>query len=225
MKLYPTIEEVFENPTKMYKAVFFPLLTIDLNNMNKGDGKVHFVSVLGNAYPYLVVDNLNYGFDFIQFEWTGEKYRFDNSLFDPIHLETLLKWYAEVEEDYLENKAHYLKNHTFEEARNSHLEIQNSRRKKISHDFYMYGQRLINYWITRDKYFETGAFRQGYAYYGYNDELNKPVLSLSKTGQTNRSDELVGKVCGYSYVKFGEDEIKLSIDRKQNKISQKFKWT
>ena len=225
MKLYPTIEDVFENPTEIYKTLFFPLLTIDLNDMNKGNGKVHFVSVLGNAYPYLVVDDINYGFDFIKFEWTGEKYTFDNSIFDETHFEKLSKWYNEIEDDYLQNKEQYLKNHTDDEVRNCHLEIQNNNRKKISHDFYMYGRMLINYWITRDKYLETGEFRQGYAYYGYNDEINKPILSLSKTGQTNRSDELVGKVCGYYYITFGEDEIKLSIDRKQNKIIQKFNWT
>ena len=43
MKLYPTIEEVFEQPIDFYKTVFFPLLTIDLANINKGNGKVHFV--------------------------------------------------------------------------------------------------------------------------------------------------------------------------------------
>lgn len=53
MKLYPTIEEVFEEPTDFLKTVFFPLLTIDLAAMNKGEGKVHFLTVWGNGNPEL----------------------------------------------------------------------------------------------------------------------------------------------------------------------------
>ena len=225
MKLYPTIQDVFENPLEIYKTLFFPLVSIDLSTMNKGDGRVHFVSVLGNAYPYLICDDIHYGFDFIKFDWTGEKYNFDNSIFDASHFQTLLQWYAKIEQDYVQNKEQYLKTYTYEEAQKSHLVLQEQERKKISHDFYMYGQMLINYWMTRDKYLETGDFKQAYAYYGYSDTINKPILSLSKTGQTNRSDELVGKVCGYYYITYGEDEIKLSIDRKAKKIVQKFSWT
>lgn len=84
---------------------------------------------------------------------------------------------------------------------------------------------LTNYWITRDKYFETGEFRQGSAYQGYNSEINKPILSLSKTELTKRSNELIGKICGYLYIKNGEDEIRLNIDRKTNKVIQTFSWS
>lgn len=45
MHLYPTIEEVFDAPMDFYKTVFFPLLTLDLNTMNKGEGKVHFITI------------------------------------------------------------------------------------------------------------------------------------------------------------------------------------
>lgn len=49
MKLFPAIEEVFAHPDKIYKTLFFPLLTIDLSEMDKGEGLVHFVSVWGNG--------------------------------------------------------------------------------------------------------------------------------------------------------------------------------
>ena len=53
MKIYPTIEEVFENPSEIYKAIFFPLLTINLPDLNKGEGQVHFLTVWGNGNPDL----------------------------------------------------------------------------------------------------------------------------------------------------------------------------
>jgi len=51
MRLYPTNNEVFEAPSTIFKTIFFPLLTIDLKDLNKGEGKVHFVTVWGNGDP------------------------------------------------------------------------------------------------------------------------------------------------------------------------------
>ncbi len=38
--LFPSIEDVFTDVTDNHKAVFFPLLTIDLKSIDKGNGKV-----------------------------------------------------------------------------------------------------------------------------------------------------------------------------------------
>jgi hypothetical protein len=226
MKLFPTIEEVFSNPLPIYKTIFFPLVTINLGeDMDKKEGKVHFISVLGDAYPYLIKDGERFEWDFIRFDWDGTHYQFDNSVINMEETAPLLEWYASIEEDYNKHKSEYLKNHSWEEARDSHLEKMRIKRRKISHDLYMYADMLLSYWITRDKYLETGLFIRDYGYYGLNDQVNKPVIILSKTGITNRSDELVGKVCEYNYLTYGEDEIKLSIDRKKQQIIQKFYWS
>lgn len=227
MKLFSTIDEVFEKPLEIYKALFFPLLTIDLEEIGKGNGKVHFISVWGSggAEDYMKFDNVSFDIEFIKFDWTGEKYLFDDKLFNPQYIEILQKWYTDVEKEYAKNKEYYLTKHTFKEAYEIIL-ARDKQWKEISNDFYMYADQLINYWITRDKFFETGNFIQGSAYsHGYNDEIRKPFISLSKTGATNRINEMIGKVCGYNYKTNGEDEISLYIDRKQNKVLQKFKWT
>ena len=228
MKLFSTIEEVFENPDEIYKTLFFPLLTIDLTEMDKGKGLVHFLSVWGNggANDYMIEDDVSFGFDLIKFDWTGEKYAFDNSLFNPEYRATLLKWYHEVEKEYLENKKDYLTKKNSTEVQSSFLAQQNKLRRKISLDYDLYAESLINYWVTRDKYFETGVFIQGSAYTDdMNDEVRKTFISLSKTKATTRSNELIGKVCGYNYKANGEDEISLYIDRKHSKVFQKFGWT
>jgi hypothetical protein len=80
MKLYPTITEVFDAPEAMFKAIFFPLLTIDLKKLNKGEGKVYFVTVWGNGDPDLNFKDDLFGFNFIKFDWTGEKYKFNGNL-------------------------------------------------------------------------------------------------------------------------------------------------
>lgn len=224
MKLFPTISDVFASSTEIYKTLFFPLVTIDLSEMNKGNGRVHFVSIMGNAYPYLIVNEVDYGSNFVKFDWDGVKYAFDDSIFNDEACFTLLEWYNNLEKDYQQNRDRYLKVCSMFDKEH-YLVQQEEHWKKVSTDFYIYASMLINYWITRDKYIETGEFRQGYAYQGYNDEINKPVLSLSKTGATTRSNELVGKVCAYYYLRHGEDEIRLNIDRKTNKVIQTFSWT
>jgi hypothetical protein len=224
MKLFSTIEEVFEKPSEIYKTLFFPLLTIDLNEMEKGNGKVHFISVWGDggADDYMIFDDISFGMDFIKFDWTGEKYFFNDNLFNHKYKEILIKWYDNAEKEYTENKAYYLK-HT-EESYKSILEKE-KKWKKISHDFYMYTQQLINYWVTRDKFFETGKLIQGSAYtHGCNDEVRKTFISLSKSKESKRNNERIGTICGYNYKENGEDEISLYIDRKQNKVFQRFKW-
>ena len=228
MKLFAAIEEVFENPEEIYKTLFFPLLTIDLSQMDKGEGCVHFLSVWGNggANDYMIEDDISVGFDFVRFGWTGKKYLFDNSLFNPEYRETLLKWYNEIEKEYVENKIDYLTPKSSIEAQKSFLTQQNKMREKISLDYQLYATSLINYWVTRDKYFETGKFIQGSAYTDdMNDEERKIFISLSKTKKTTRNNELIGKVCGYNYKDYGEDEISLYIDRKESKVFQKFGWS
>lgn len=226
MKLYPTIEEVFEQPMDFYKTVFFPLLTIDLANINKGNGKVHFVTVWGNGNPELKFKDDLFNYDFIKFDWTGEKYLFNGDLSSIETFDRLNEWYREAEQEYLENKTDYLTRKSFDEVDESHFYLQNERRESVSFEYYHYINGLINYWITRDKYIETGQFIQGSAYTGdYSDEERKIFNKLSTTGVTTRSNELIGKITGYNYSEFGEDEISLYIDRKQNQVFQKFNWS
>jgi hypothetical protein len=227
MKLFSTIDEVFEKPSEIYKTLFFPLLTVDLEEMEKGKGKVHFVSVWGDggADDFMLFDDMSFGMEFIKFDWTGEKYLFNDNLFNPKHTEILLKWYAGLEKEYTGNKIEFLTKRSDKESWEIN-DVREKKWKKISHDYYMYAAQLINYWVTRDKFFETGQFIQGGAYtHGRNDEVRKTFISLSKTKATTRSNELIGKVCGYNYKINGEDEIALYIDRKENKVFQKFNWT
>lgn len=227
MKLYPTIDEVFETPSNIYKTIFFPLLTINLTDQNKGVGKVHFLTVWGNGNPDLNFKDNLFGFDFIKFDWTGEKYKFNGDLSSIETFDKLNDWYLEAEKEYNDNKVDYLTQKKINEVSNSYLSVQNERRKKISFEYYNYVKGLINYWVTRDKYIETGLFIQGTAYTdSKSNHQRKPIEKLSKTGITTKSNELIGKVIGYNYVSgFGEDEISLYIDRKQQQVFQKFGWT
>jgi hypothetical protein len=226
MKLYPSIEEVFDQPKDFYKTIFFPLLTINLDSINKGEGKVHFLTVFGNGNPELEYKNDLFTFNSIRFDWTGDKYLFNGDLSTIESFNQLEKWYLEAEKEYQEHKLDYLTKKTYYEVKNSYLNQQNERRENISFDYYHYVQGVINYWITRDKYFETGRFIQGGAYTDdENDEVRKVYDKLSTTGMTSRSNELVGKVTGYNYSGFGEDEIILYIDRKKEQVFQKFNWS
>lgn len=202
-------------------------MSIDLQDMDKGKGMVHFISLWGNggADDFMIFDDISFGMEFIKFDWIGEKYLFDNKRFNPEHIDILQKWYADVEKEYAENKNFYSVKHTFKDAYDL-IQERNERWKKISADYKLYADQLIDYWFTSGKHFKTGKFIQGSAYtHGLNNEERIPVISLSKTKATTRSNELVGKICGYNYKTNGEDEIALYIDRKQNKVFQKFKWT
>jgi hypothetical protein len=68
----------------------------------------------------------------------------------------------------------------------------------------------VNYWITRDKFLETGLFIQGGAYTDCDSNHERKIYEkLSSTVATMRSNELIGKVKGYNYSGFGEDENQL----------------
>ncbi|MGE8291011.1 MAG: hypothetical protein ACN6ON_05015 [Sphingobacterium sp.] len=226
MKLYPTINEVFEAPSTIFKTIFFPLLTIDLKDLNKGEGKVHFVTVWGNGDPDLNFKDELFDFNFIKFDWTGEKYKFNGDLSSIETFDNLSDWYAEAAEEYEANKTDYLTQKAYEDVKKSHFTIQNERRKRVSFEYYHYVKGLINYWITRDKYLETGLFVQGGAYTNCDSNHERKIYEkLNSTGATARSNELIGKLTGYNYSGFGEDEISLYIDRKQQQVFQKFNWT
>lgn len=76
IKLFPTIDNVFENLTESHKAVFFPLLTVELNEIEKGNGKVHFISVYGNGNPDMSFSDKNIGYNFIKFKLSSPTYLF-----------------------------------------------------------------------------------------------------------------------------------------------------
>lgn len=137
MKLYPTIEEVFEQPIDFYKTVFFPLLTIDLANINKGNGKVHFVTVWGNGNPEWKFKDDLFNYDFIKFDWTGEKYLFNGDLSSIENFDRLNEWYREAEQEYIENKTDYLTRKSFDEVDESHFYLQNERRESVSFEYYL----------------------------------------------------------------------------------------
>jgi hypothetical protein len=226
LTLFPSLDDVFESPSSVHHAVFRPLLTVDLEAQGKGEGLVHFISVWGNGNPELSLNDDMFGFNFIRFDWTGSKYHFNGDLSVVPEFARLEEWYAEAQAEYLANRIDYLTQKEFSEVDRSHLALQNERRRQISFEYFQYVSGLINYWVTRDKYLETGLFVQGSAYTECksNDE-REVVKSLSRTGATKRSNELVGSVIGYNYIRGGGDEIRLHIDRKRQQVWQKFSWS
>lgn len=242
--LFPTHEAVFENPTERFKTLFFPLLTINLAEMNKGEGKVHFVSVYANDNIYALRDQTNFDYEFIKFDWTGDKYRFNEDFFTSHYFDLLAQWYQQTVLAYEQNKPSFLKKydsysdsyiyqyleniHSLDEQLDSDLDddfLHSLNNDNEDFDQRLYVESLLNYWITRDKYAETNIFIQGSGYYGFNDEVRKPYKSLSKTGLTHRKDELIGSLCAYNYIQSGEDEIKLNIDRVNQTVTQRFTFT
>ena len=93
-------------------------MSIDLQDMDKGKGMVHFISLWGNggADDFMIFDDISFGMEFIKLDWIGEKYLFDNKRFNPEHIDILQKWYADVEKEYAENKNFYSVKHTFKDA-------------------------------------------------------------------------------------------------------------
>ncbi|STZ08503.1 Uncharacterised protein [Moraxella caprae] len=237
MKLFPNFDDVFYQADDIHKMVFFPLLTVDLETLNKNRGKVHFVSVFGNGNPELIYHNTTlFDYDNIRFEWDGERYHFKGDLSSIESIDDIPKWYDEAVQEYIQFKDEYCLLKSWQDAENSNFAIQCQRREKIDFGYYHYIRSLINYWVTKEMYLKTGHFIQGSVYldgiYGDLDKFNpkeyerkSTIGKLSDKSATNRSNELIGKVCGYNYIQSGEDEIKLYIDRKNNQVFEKFDWS
>ena len=236
IKLFPNIDEVFENITEYHKAIFFPLLTVDLNEIGKGNGKVHFITVYGNGDPEVEILGNEFGYNFIKFKIVGDKYKFDGDFNQIPQSENSIKWYNEAEQIYAEHKEKYFTKTEFSK-------LEDERRKKIDFDYYFYIKGVINYWLTRDKYKETGKFIQGGAYSNghsdhereaykvmggiYNDEYGLEYLEPVLNELEISIDELnfIGSVTGYNYSELGEDEILLFIDKDRTQAFQYFNWS
>lgn len=232
IRLFPTIEEVFVDPTSFHKAMFFPLLTVELDSINKGIGKVHFITVYGNGDPEVEILDGNFGYNFIKFKRIGDKYKFEGDFSQMPKFEKAVEWYHEAEIIYKEHKDKYL--HKTEFVKNE---------DKRSFHYYYYIKGVINYWLTRDMYLETGKFIQGNSYSDgcsghereiyeslggeYNDEYGLEYLEELLDGLEGNIDSLnfVGSVTGYNYSELGEDEILLFVNEDKSEVFQYFCWS
>lgn len=242
MKLFPTIEEVFKEPKEHYKYIFFPLLTLDLEEHNLGKGLVHFVSVWGNGDPDNELDPGNFEYNYIKFNREGNKYVFNGKLDEIDTFKDIEKWYNEADKEYQENKDDYLKQRERNEVSESNLQKNLDRREKVGFDYYHYSKGIFNYWITRDKYLETGKFIQGGFYSdaesGHEreifeqiggeidyDEFEYFIELLEQLNENKEAKQFIGSLTGYDYLSFGEDKIHLFLDNKKNEVLLYSDWS
>lgn len=251
IKPFPTIEDVFENPEGFYKTVFFPLLTIDLEKLGKGTGKVHFVSVHGSGNDEILFSGDKLGLHFINFKRCGNKYYFEGDLSILPHFDKLPTWYDHALDEYEQNKDTYLHTSTDYDKPNTSWKQNRERCSEIDEECNYYMESLINYWVTRDKYFETDKFIQG-SYYleGCSDvernfyiELNNDeafkdgdtvedlcnhienYLISSEQPQSTKGKTYIGSCAGYNYREWGEDELYLFTNEQTNEVIQFFIWS
>jgi len=138
-KLFPKLEDVFVEVTDAHRVVFFPLLTIDLKSINKGEGELHFISYFRSGEDALISD-VNFSYNFMRFKMVGSKYQF-NGDFNKVYLfEKSKEWYKEAKEIYQEHREKYLVNSNF-------VKEEDKKRKEIDFDYYYYIKGILNYWI------------------------------------------------------------------------------
>ena len=242
MKLFPSIEEVFTDPKEHYKYLFFPLLTIDLNKHNLGEGLVHFVSVWGNGDPDDDLDPGVFDYNYIKFVRDGNKYVFNGKLDGIETFKKVEKWYNEADKEYRKNKTSFLKQQQRNEVNESYLNKSLEKRNTNDFDYYHYAKGLFNYWITRDKYLETGKFIQGGFYSDANsgherdifekiggkinyDDFEYFIELLENNNETKETKQFIGSVTGYNYISFGEDRIHLFLDNNKNEVLLYADWS
>ncbi|MDA3616348.1 hypothetical protein [Polluticaenibacter yanchengensis] len=234
IKLFPNIDEVFENITEYHKAVFFPLLTIDLSEINKGTGKVHFVSVFPSGQEEYDFPEENTGYNYIKFKRVNDKYEFDGNIKEIPLLDKAVGWYKEAEKIYQEHKEKYFTKDKF-------IKEEDDRRRKIDFNYSYYIEGVTNYWVTKDKFLETEKFIQGSAYtYGNDNQERRAYENMDTYDEyyweyfQELLDELniekdiitfIGTVTGYNYSRLGEDEISLFINSETNEVLQYFNWS
>jgi hypothetical protein len=247
LKLFPNLNEVFENLTEYHKAFFFPLLTVDLNEIGKGNGKVHFITVNGNGDPDIEIPGTEFGYNYIRFKIIGDKYTFGGNINEIPNITKTLEWYQEAEiiykqhlDNYLQPRNEFERKYFKKDFIKEQFQFLNQKLNEINKP---YIKKLINYWITRDKYTETGKFIQGSAYLGgysnhereiyetiggtYDDEYGLEYLEEVLNELEISFDELnfIGSVTGYNYSELGEDKILLFINKDKTEAFQYFNWS
>jgi hypothetical protein len=234
IKLFPSIEEVFQNPTEEYKAVFFPLLTINLSDINKGAGKVHFVSVFPSGHVEYDFPKNKAGYNYIKFKRANDKYEFEGDIKKMPLLDKAVEWYKEAEQIYQEHKEKYFTKEKF-------IKEEDDRRRKIDFNYSYYIQGVTNYWVTKEKFIETGKFIQGSAYTYGNDKHEREIYEnidiydeydweyfqelLDEINIEKDVLTFIGTVTGYNYSRLGEDEISIFINSDTNEVLQYFNWS
>lgn len=223
MKLFPEFDEVFYQADDIHKMLLFPLSTVDLNSLNKGNGKVHFVSVCCVHEPSLPYHNPNlFNWDTIRFDWDGERYNFKGDLSIIPNFDKIPEWYAEAFQEYNQYKDEYCRLKTREEVKNSTFYIKHQNRKQIDWAYADYINSVINYWVTKDNYLATGKFIQGSAYL---EDMSKHEREKFVEMDNEPTSNYIGRVQGYHYIDGGEDIIELFIDRENNQVYEMFDWT
>ena len=237
-KLFPSIEEVFVKPQSYYKYVFFPLLSIQLS----GKVWVHFISIYGIGNPEIPQPDAHVKYCFAKFIREEDKYKFEGSMDWVENYESLPEWYKEAEEEYLANKVEYLKEQDFKSAQTCLYAQNKQRRMKENEEQAFYIDGLLNYWITRDKYIETGKFIQGghytEAHSGHEREiLEKPdkeeieyisesaMHYLGKLNESIANMSYIRYVHGYDYMANGGDSIHLYLSADNKEVLLYFEWS
>lgn len=243
IQLFPAIDDVFAVFTEDYKAVFFPLLTIDLSSIGKGAGKVHFITVYGNGDPEIVYPD-NAGYNFIRFKRIGDKYAFEGNLMNMPKADKAIDWYKDAERLYQEHKNSGVALAALKDVEGPvDFDFDDYQEGSIPAGFARahYVKGVLNYWVTRDQFFETGKFIQGGAYThkesnhereiynnidNYDDEYRLEYLEeLLAELRINFNDlQFVGSLTGYNYSGIGEDEISLFVNKDGNEVLQYFCW-
>lgn len=219
--MFPKIDEVFENHQPNFKAIFFPLFSIQLENINQGKGKIHFVSMWGNGDPEMAFKDDWMSFDRVRFQRREDKYLFKGDLSFLPNYDKLLEWYSEAEAEYLQYKSDYLIQKKREEVSQSTLK-QNEKKRSGMQRFYI--SSLLNYWITRDKYFETGKFIQGSAYTEDASNQVREIFEHIETVISEKNIKHIGTAIAYNYKEYAEDRILLFLNTEKQIVEQRFGW-
>lgn len=238
MKLYPSIEDVFINPQPYYKYVFFPLLSVQLC----GKEWLHFVSVYGDGNPEIPQPDSFAKYCFAKFTRIDDKYRFDGAMDWIENYIFFSEWYNEAENEYAIYHTEYLQAQTRESATISLYTQNKKKRMKENEDRAYYVDSLLNYWITRDKYIETGKFIQGNHYTGNYSGQEREILgipskddieytnemamrALTEFGESIEDMSYIGYVKGYNFMDDGEDSINLYLSNDGKEVLLFFNWS
>ena len=252
-KLFPTIEEVFEAPKEWFKYVFFPLLTVEIENEQQQKSKAHFVSMYACGLAEYESERTDCNWFFVRFEKVGDKYRFDGEMNWLPNFSKLPQWYQNAKEDYAAHKDLYLNSEVKHSYDPSPYKESLEKWEAISGDYATYMDTLLSYWVTRDKYQETGKFIAGnhytQGYSGHEREIYE--LTPYDEGEETYEDldeyleyrldtesylceeydisledkDYLGYVIGYNYLQDSADTISLFISPDEKEVYNWFSFS
>ena len=233
LKCFNDIENVFHETDLKYNLIFFPMCSVNLNQIipNRNEW-VHFVDVWNNGDIEERYFHENRTRGLIRFKLKDSKYFYKGNEIAFPKYDRLGEWNDEALKEFEKNKLEYLEIGDRKDFLKSSRKMIEDEREKKDFDYYLYVDQMLTYLVTKERYKSKGkiynqkSFPKGYKIKS-KEKINqiggKPQWiqrDMTPTSKEGKPLTFIGDVTGFNYMANGTDKLYLFLDEDNGDIVQ-----